>query len=130
MAVAIVGGAVALAFWPIQGRTGEQWLPLVLRWTWARTIGSGRWLAPGPRAGHVTTVGQDGTRSTPLRPGGDRRPGPARARARVSPFDRLEVVGVPFEPEHSSAEMGMVVAARARTATGVLAVRGHSFALL
>ncbi|HEX7444346.1 MAG TPA: SCO6880 family protein, partial [Acidimicrobiales bacterium] len=128
MAVAIVGGAVALAFWPIQGRTGEQWLPLVARWTWARTTGSGRWLAPGPRAGHVTTVDRDGTRSSPLRPGGDRRPGPARAR--VSPFDRLEVVGVPFEPEHSSAEMGMVVDGRARTATGVLAVRGHSFALL
>jgi Putative type VII ESX secretion system translocon, EccE len=134
VAVAIVGGAVALAFWPIQGRTGEQWLPLVARWTWAKSTGSGRSLAPGPRAGHVSMVDRAGTRSTPLRPGGDGRPGPgpgpARARSRVSPFDRLEVVGAPFGPEPSSAEMGMVVDGRARTATAVLAVRGHSFALL
>jgi hypothetical protein len=135
VAVVVVGGAVALAFWPVQGRTGEQWLPLVARWSWARYTGSSRALGPGPRAGHVTTVDLDGREATPLAAADGRRSG-----GRSGPFDRLEVIAVPFEPETgdrdasapgtAAPEMGMVVDRRARSGTAVLAVRGHSFALL
>ncbi len=125
-AVALVGSAVGLAFWPIQGRTGEQWLPLLARWTWARLTRAGRTLAPGPRAGHLSTVALDGTGFTPLRAAHDRRPG----RGRAGPFDHLEVTGAAFGPEPMASAMGMVVDRTARSATAVLAVRGHSFALL
>ncbi len=125
-AVALVGSAVGLAFWPIQGRTGEQWLPLAARWTWARLTRAGRTLAPVPRTGHVSTVALDGTGSTPLRAAHDQRP----RRGRAGPFDRLEVMAATFGPEPTAPDMGMVVDRAARSATAVLAVRGHSFALL
>ncbi len=51
LALAASGVGVALAFWPIRGRTGEQWLPLVVRWVWAAPAGDRRQLAPGPRRG-------------------------------------------------------------------------------
>ena len=46
-----VGGAVALAFWPIAGRTGEQWLPVVVRWGWAGATGHRFAAASGPGTG-------------------------------------------------------------------------------
>ncbi len=38
-AVTIVGASVALAFWPVAGRTGDQWLPVLVRWAWAGATG-------------------------------------------------------------------------------------------
>jgi hypothetical protein len=161
VAVLVVGGAVALSFWPIQGRTGEQWLPLVVRWSWARSTGSCRVLSPGPRAGHLTTVDRDGTVASPLRASAGRvwgrsSAGGSRGRGRgrggggrggfgaggsggvggsggggeLGPFGGLDVVAAVFGPGASAQEFGMVVDRRARSGTAVLAVRGHSFALL
>jgi hypothetical protein len=132
LALGGLGVGIALAFWPVQGRTGEQWLPLVVRWVWSAGTGSRRQLAPGPRRGHLamTTSSRSDPRSDPRV--ADYRPAPAgfRTFGRRMVFDGLEVVGAPCSDERSAPEMGMVVDGPRRTATAVLLVRGHSFALL
>ena len=133
--IAVVGLALgtALAFWPISGRTGEQWLPLAARWLMARSSGDGRQHAPGPRDGHVVSVDTDRqvTGRTGDRRGG-RPPGSPRGRPRrgVSVFGGLSIEALPFGPEGSTFEVGTVLDGPSRTATAVLSVRGHSFALL
>jgi hypothetical protein len=133
LAVVGVGAGVALAFWPVRGRTGEQWLPLLVRLALARSTGGGPQLAPGPRSGHPVRLDPD-------RPGaavtvGDPRPGrdrgrPARSARGPSVFAGLDIVGAPCGTDPGQGEMAMVIDRPARTATAVLAVRGHSFALL
>jgi hypothetical protein len=126
---ALVGLAagLAVAFWPIRGRTGEQWLPLVVRWLWSAGTGSHRHLAQGPACGQLATVdtSRPGPGSTDVRPVNPK----FRTGCRTV-FDGLAVVGTPFESQSSTAELGMVLDSRARTATAALVVRGHSFALL
>ena len=130
VALAVTGLAVglAVAFWPIRGRTGEQWLPLVVRWSWPVVAGTRRQLAPAPGRGHVVTVGANGGPHGMV----DVRPvaGGLRAGGSRRIFDGLTVRGAPFGAEGSALEFGVVIDARARTATAALAVRGHSFALL
>ena len=131
VALALVGLAagVALAFWPIQGRTGEQWLTLVARWLWSASTGSRRQLAPGPGEGRRARVGGSGAGPAVGEVGlGEGGGGGGWHPAPV--FGGLEVSRVPFGPEGSDGDLGMVVDTRARTATAVLVVRGHSFALL
>ena len=121
LAVAWVGGAVALAFWPIAGRTGEQWLPVVARWGWAGVTGHRFEPAPGPDAGEIIDV-------APVAGARPRRLAPTRAPASHSAFDGLQLVDCPTDDGGSV--MGVLVDGRARTVTAVLEVRGHSFALL
>ncbi len=128
LAVLSVGAGVALAFWPILGRTGEQWLPLVARWLWSAPSGSRRQLAPGPRLGHEVAVALN--RSRPELAGIRNRTGTARTGGTSKVFGGLSLIGVPFGSEPSAPEVGVVVDGRSRTATAVLALRGHSFALL
>jgi hypothetical protein len=150
LAIVGLGSGMALAFWPIQGRTGEQWLPLAARWVWTASTGSRRQMAPGPRSGHRATVDQ--RRDSPDPPdiqaesvgwsggrptGGGAGPGAGRKAGwgtgpRTTVFAGLTVVGVPLGAgsERTDGELGMTIDARARTATAVLVVRGHSFALL
>src|SRR5665213_1301223 len=120
IAVVLVGTGVVVAFWPIAGRTGEQWLPVVVRWGWAGVTGHRFQPAPGPATG--TTVAFDGRRGArPMQVIG--RPGAA------SVFDGLRLVDAGGEDADGSG-MGVVLDDRSRTVTAVLAVRGHSFALL
>jgi hypothetical protein len=128
-----VGTGVALAFWPILGRTGEQWLPLVARWAWARSVGDGVQRAPGPRLGHEavaeTLTGGEAVVARPVTMRG-------RGQARPSVFAGLSVVAATLgaqtqsQSPSPSSEIGVVIDGPARTASAVLAVRGHSFALL
>jgi hypothetical protein len=128
-AVSVVAVGVGVAFWPVRGRTVEQWLPLVGAWSLAGPTGRLQ-LAPGPRRGHVVAA-RPGTAgpmplpaSTPNLLSGTRR-----AVGRRAVFDGLRLVGVPFGTDGAGIA-GVVLDARARTATAVLALRGHSFALL
>jgi len=128
VALVAVGGGVAFSFWPVLGRTGEQWLPLAVRWLWARASDGGRQYAPGPRRGHRVSL-------DPTRPGPDDyavgpAPVPAPVGTRRSVFGGLQLEGLPFGPTSSPTEVGVVMDGPSRTATAVLAVRGHSFALL
>ena len=122
VAMAWVGGAVALAFWPVAGRTGEQWLPVVVRWGWAGVTGHRFEPAPGPGAGALVDVppGPDG--------GPPRRVTPRRGPPTRSVFDGLHLVTGPTDA--GGPGTGVLVDERARTVTAVLEVRGHSFALL
>jgi len=120
IAVALVGASVALAFWPVAGRTGEQWLPVLVRWARAGVTGRRVVVGPGPGSGHRVGLrrGQFGPPDPP----------PTPRAAATSVFDGLRVVR--SDGTVDSGGIGMVEDDRARTVTAVLAVRGHSFALL
>jgi len=123
VAVALVGGSVALAFWPVAGRTGDQWLPVVVRWAWAGATGRRFRADPGPTDGHRADLGAGGS-------GRVRRAGPRPAPSGdPTLFGALQVVPAGSDDD-AAAGMGVVVDRVARTVTTVLAVRGHSFALL
>lgn len=128
VALAGLGVGLTLAFWPVRGLTGEQWLPLVVRWTWSGTWGGRRQHAPGPLSGHLATADPD--RSSALgvdvRPARSSRHGPGHR----SVFEGVKVERVPLAVDPGAPDVGVVLDSRARTATAVLAVRGHSFALL
>jgi hypothetical protein len=122
VAVLLVGGGVAVAFWPIAGRTGEQWLPVVVQWGWAGATGRRIQVDRGPEQG--TTVAFDRRSDAGLIRVIGRPPATP-----TSVFDGFEIVG--SGPEDSGGtDIGAIVDARARTVTGVLQLRGHSFALL
>jgi hypothetical protein len=122
VAVSLVAAAVVVAFWPIAGRTGEQWLPVLLRW--ARAGITGRRFQPDPRpvTGHRLSADGD-DQGLPV--------GGVPDRIRLTPlsvFDGLRLL--PAGHDDGDGAMGIVADDRARTVTAVLAVRGHSFALL
>jgi len=122
VALGLVGASVAVAFWPVAGRTGEQWLPVLVRWAWAGATGGRVRTDPGPVTGMRLELDRH---EDPVRITGAASPTPRLA---PSAFDGLHLVeGTP--PEDRDGDMGMVVDDRARTVTAVLAVRGHSFAL-
>lgn len=123
VAVGLVGGSVAAAFWPVAGRTGEQWLPVLVRWARAGVAGRRFQADPGPGAGRRLTVARswDGEQ---LRVGGGTAD-PASASA----FRGLRITSSDGDGE-GAAGMGVVFDEQARTVTAVLGVQGHSFALL
>jgi len=117
LAVVVVAAGVGTAFWPIAGRTGEQWLPVAVRWAWTGATGRRFRPSPAPAAGaSAALVGRSGAALAHVA-------APPRA-APVSAFDGLHLV------EDGRSGIGAVVDDRARTITAVLALRGQSFALL
>jgi hypothetical protein len=128
-ALACTAIGVAVAYWPVRGRTAEQWFPLVLRWLVAEARGGHRQHSTAPGFGQLARVDLAG--------GGTHRPAvrfnrPERRRTRHPPgvFDGLHIEGAPVGDGPDAPIAGVVRDARARTATAVLAVQGHSFALL
>ncbi len=133
VAVGAVLGGLFLATWPLGGRTGEEWLPTVVRWGVDGLGGSRRRRSPLPALGHRRRA--SGAALPP--------PVPSRARARSrSPFARLAVLAVTpgngdgdlryvaGAPSAGRVTIGVISDGRAGTYTAILAVRGHSFALL
>ena len=121
IALVSVLGSIAFACWPISGRTGEEWFPTLLRW--ARTVAGGqrRRRSPVPVTGmRLERRGMAVPVPTPHWAGSGGRSGGAFAsltlRAAVGPAGTLP--------------MGLLSDRRTRTCTAVLALRGHSFALL
>jgi hypothetical protein len=112
--VALVGVAtgLAVACWPVRGRTVEQWLPLVAR-AGVRRI-TGRTVAVTAVPFHV--------------PGGRLRVGSRSARRTAGPFAGCCVLASPSVDPGPIA--GVVKDIRARTYTSVIAVQGCTFALL
>src|SRR5208282_791161 len=105
VAVFVVGTAVALAFWPVGGRTGEQWLPVVARWGFSGA--TGRRFQPDPNiaAGAVVSIDAGGS-------GVRLRAAPGRPRNLApSVFDGLHLVSA------GPGGMGMVLDDRASTVT-------------
>jgi len=104
LALVPVAASGVIAAWPIAGRTPEEWGPVVLRW---------------------------------VLDGGPMRPSPLTALPRPSPgrvalFDGVDVLATEAGGTLNGAlpAMGVIRDARAGTLTAVLAIRGHTFALL
>jgi len=122
LAVVCVAAAVAVACWPVGGRTGEEWLPTLVHW--GAAVGTRRHRSPLPARGR--SVGRFAPDS----------PRAASPRRRDGPFAGIEVLalepGPPAAggPGSGTAPVGVLHDRHARTYAAVLAVRGHSFALL
>jgi Putative type VII ESX secretion system translocon, EccE len=122
VAVLMVAASVAFAFWPVAGRTGEQWFPVLVRWARAGVTGGRFQPDPRPTAGRRVSVDGDDPGHC-VRAVSDRaRPSPQ------SVFDGMRLLSAGSDTGGDA--MGVVVDDRARTMTAVLSVRGHSFALL
>ncbi len=134
VALVVVVGGVALACWPVAGRTGEEWLPTVVRWGSSGLSNARHHRSSTPAAGRC--VGPDGVRcfaaGTQRRAARTSKGAPcaivnARA-AKRSVLGGLSILSARGEP--GAAAIGVVHDPMARTYTAVVAVRGHSFALL
>jgi hypothetical protein len=109
-ALALALGAVVFCFWPIAGRSAEEWLPVVTRHTARRARGQDRFVSSAPQAG--------------VRPGNNGRPAPIVGLPDAA--RNLELLAAPFQGE----EVGVIKDRRTRTYTAALAVRVTSFGLL
>ncbi|MGC8463330.1 MAG: SCO6880 family protein [Acidimicrobiales bacterium] len=132
LAVLVVGAGVALACVPVRGRSAEQWVPLVGRYAWSGVGGRRRWTSPAPGAGQLVDAGERcaGPQPTPDRrspPGHVAGGPPTRALGALGGLRLVAADGVTGGP---AGPVGLLVDDRSRTVTVVLAVRGHSFALL
>lgn len=109
-AVAVGGVTVAAcaAVWPVEGRTADQWAPVVLRWLLRRLLGRDTYLSPVP------LLGQDAT-GRPVQ-----EPPPTLAGVELLSA-RLDGAGGRY--------IGIVRDRREGTYAAVLAVRGSSFQL-
>jgi hypothetical protein len=132
-AVVVVAACVAIAWWPVAGRTPEQWLPTVVRWGTKRTLGGHRWRAGVERSGvcrgpdGAACLGDRSQLASPARRAVP-TPGERRTRPRNGTFAGLEVLG--FVPRDGAGTLGVIYDAHARTFTAVMELLGHSFALL
>lgn len=52
LAAVIAGGAGAFAFFPVRGRTAEEWLPVLLNWQLRRKNASAGYRSTAPQGGH------------------------------------------------------------------------------
>lgn len=110
VAVVVVLAALLFCFWPVAGRSSEEWLPI-----------AGRFLATRARGRHQRLSGapQEGVRSD-----AQGRPRPVVSLPPAAAG--LEVIAAPFRGE----AVGVVRDRRARTYTAALAVKVTSFGLL
>jgi len=104
----LVGAAVA--FYPLFGRTTEQWAPVVWSWSTRRALGRTRYRSPAPTSGSVGSLDSD--------------PEPP-----VALPDEVGAIDILSAPLHGE-EVGVAKDRQANTYTAVLAVRVRSFGLL
>ncbi len=121
VSVGAVAVAVVIATWPVHGRTGEEWLPTVTRWSVDSLSGSRQRLSSLPGRGHRIALSP--TALSPTAVGAPH----ADPRGR-GPFVGLSLLACGGGPGRH--DVGIVHDVRARTYTAVVALRGHSFALL
>ena len=109
-ALVLALGAVVFCFWPIGGRSAEEWLPIAGRHAARRVRGQHVFVSTAPQAG--------------VRPGTGGRPEPI---AKLPDAGRdLELLAAPLQGE----QVGVIKDSRARTYTAALAVKVTSFGLL
>ena len=103
--------AVAFCFWPIAGRSAEEWLPVVAR--------------------HALRRAADATSSYRRAPQAGARPAPTAGRKPIVALPERRRATSSCSPRRSTAStVGVVKDRRARTYTAALAVRVTSFGLL
>jgi hypothetical protein len=109
-ALGLVLAVGAFCFWPVNGRSAEEWLPIVAAHGCRRALGRNRRASAAPAAG--VHIGESG------------RPEPVVDLPEAA--QGLEVLAAPFRGE----SVGVVKDTRAKTYTAALAVRVTSFGLL
>lgn len=100
--------AVFAAFVPVGGRMLDEWVPVVARWALADLTGQQRFVSPQPVQGTTTLL--------------DPQP--------EFPASLRDITILSHAVPGSDATIGVIKDGRAGTFTGVLSVRGKSFALL
>jgi hypothetical protein len=118
-----VGAGVGLACWPISGRTGEEWLPTVARWSLDGAAHRRRTLSPAPG---------DGTQSSTV-PASAPTASTTGHRGRGGPFSGLSLLSLAPQGgagSGSAPAVGVIHDAGGRTYTAALSIRGRSFTLL
>ncbi len=140
LAVLLVAACVAVAWWPIAGRTAEQWLPTLVRWGSSAVVGRRQRRAGVETAGHCT--GPDGRACLAALPRrSPRQRGPVGkgahrkvSRGRLNEYHGLEVLGFGASAGAAADDERRTVAVvhdvRTKTYTAVMELLGHSFALL
>ena len=111
-AIAIILIAAAFCFWPVAGRSAEEWLPIVARQAAGRARGHSRHRSAAPQAG-VRILDEEAGR-------------PEAVVALPAACDGLEILSVPVGGE----QVGVIVDRKAHTFTAALAVKVTSFGLL
>jgi hypothetical protein len=109
-ALGLALAAVLICFWPVGGRSVEEWLPVVERHLARRVRGRHVYVSAAPQAG--------------VRPGPDGRPEPVVGLPESA--RGLELLAAPFQGE----KIGVLKDRRAHTYTAALVVRVTSFGLL
>lgn len=128
-----LGSSAAFSFWPISGRTGEEWLPTVVRWSGANVLGNRVERSTLPTTGEIAVF--DVCKSESKNSGVlsmaislVRRNNPLERR---STFAGLRVLGVDSRSDAAiPMKIGVIHDVYSRTFTAVLKISGHSFALL
>lgn len=111
-AFGLAASGMAVAFYPIYGRTPEQWAPVVWAWTVSRGRGRTRYRSAAPTTGASGDPLGDGEVDLPVSL-------PAEVGA-------LDLLAAPLRGE----PVGVIKDRKANTYTAVLAVRVRSFGLL
>jgi len=134
VAVAVVAaiGGLAVACWPVAGRTAEEWAPTAVRWCTAGFAGRRHQRVGIPAAGRCSGLGRSGC-------GAPCSGSIVRSRSR-SVYGELRIVEVLGAGGDGGADRGVTPAdgdgaavvadRRAGTLTAVLRVAGRSFSLL
>ncbi len=110
-ACALTVAGAALALYPVQGRTAEQWAPVALAWGARVARGGRRW-----RSGAVSAGAHGSTRDGDVQ-------APIALPEEVGP---VELLAAPLKGE----DVGVIKDRKANTYAAVLAVRVRSFGLL
>src|SRR5262245_36127407 len=108
-ALALVLLALAFCFWPIAGRSADEWLPVVGAFAVRRALHGHEHRSTSPLAGFTSGNGEQPRALVSLPP----------------PAEGLELLKVPFRGE----SVGVLKDRRARTYAAVLAVKVSSFGL-
>lgn len=108
IAIILLGVVAAATFWPVNGRTIEQWVPTLVRHGLQRVTGRDTYLSEAPLLGH----GSDG--AAPQRP--------------PDTLDGVRLLAVPVE-DGGGREVGVAYDRRLGTYSAVLSVRGRAFQL-
>jgi hypothetical protein len=109
LALALLGGATVLIALPIEGRTAEEWAPVVGRWVLRRRAAAAGYRTSAPRAGTRVDGSGDAHHELSLPP----------------ELVGLELLSAPY----GAGEVGVLRDARAGTYTVALAVKGGPFIL-
>ena len=121
----VVLAAAGICFAPLAGRTAEEWTPVVVAWALGGGRRGRRYRSPVPtrgRSGRARATSRNGDRSNH-----DSHEHPPPEPVTLPPeLAGLVLLAAPLRGE----DVGIVKDARAKTYTGVIAVRVRSFGLL